>query len=105
MRQMRDLEERACVAVTSRPVRRRSRKEGARCASRPRGRHTMMPTIAAPKISMRNSAKARPNSGSVTSTIAASTTPNLAAHAAEHDDREDRSPILVKVKLSGLMKP
>ena len=35
----------------------------------------MIATIAAPNTSMRNSAKARPNSGSVTKRIAASTTP------------------------------
>src|SRR5271163_444081 len=80
------------------------RSEGSRCPKSPRGRHTMIATIAAPKISMRNSAKARPNSGKVTSRIAASTTPiwlpmppstTIARIVADS----------IKVKLSGLMKP
>src|SRR5689334_12952483 len=44
-----------------------SRSVGSRCARRPRGRQTMIATIAAPEISMRNSANWRPNSGSVIS--------------------------------------
>ena len=64
----------------------------------------MTPTIAAPKISMRNSAKARPNSGRLTSRIAASTTPiwlpippstTIARIVADS----------MNVKLSGLIKP
>ena len=64
----------------------------------------MIATIAAPNTSMRNSAKARPNSGKVTSTNAASTTPSwlpmppsttIARIVADS----------MKVKLSGLIKP
>src|SRR5262249_13861150 len=80
------------------------RTVGSRCEIKPCGRHTMTPIIAAPKISIRNSAKARPNSGKVTSRIAASTTPiwlpmppstTIARIVADS----------MKVKLSGLMKP
>src|SRR5689334_18633913 len=80
------------------------RKVGSRCAISPRGRHTITPTIAAPKINIRKSAKARPNSGRLTSRIAASTTPNwlpmppsttIARIVADS----------MNVKLSGLIKP
>src|SRR5690606_35118743 len=81
-----------------------SRTEGSRWARSPRGRQTMIATIAAPNSSMRNSANWRPNSGRVTRTIAARTTPvwlpmppstTIARMIADS----------MKVKLSGLMKP
>src|SRR5260221_10038888 len=75
--QVLDLEQRRwrwrCHAALPRSP--RSRKLGSRREIRPRGRHTMMATIAAPKISIRNSAKAR-SSCSPTRTTAASTMPS-----------------------------
>src|SRR5579883_332510 len=84
--------------------RRWRRTVGARCASNPRGRQIMMPTIAAPKASMRKSARSRPSSGMQTRTRAARTTPvwlpmppstTIARMIADW----------MKLKLSGLMKP
>ena len=71
------------------PARPCSRMVGSRWASSPRGRQTMISTMPTPKASMRYSANSRKNSGRPMSTMRRQHHADLAAHAAQHDDRED----------------
>src|SRR5207244_11944487 len=69
-RQMLDGEQRLAALGQARHVdegRAPRRREGSRCSKSPRGRHTMIATIAAPKLGIPNSGKGRPNPGNVTS--------------------------------------
>src|SRR5262249_38023181 len=82
----------------------RSLMLGSRRASSPRGRQIMIRIIAAPNRSMRYCAKSRPSSGSITSTIAAMTTPTWLPMPPSTTIARIMADSM-KVKLSGLMKP
>src|SRR5690606_7889327 len=97
---------RTAIAHAAPPVCGRSARRivGSRCASKPCGRQIMISTMAAPKVSMRNSENSRATSGSSVRNAAASTMPawlpmpprtTMARMTADS----------MKLKLSGLMKP
>src|SRR5690606_21629593 len=89
------------AAIPALPCR---RMVGARWANRPRGRHTMIMTMAAPNMSMRNCSNSRPNSGRRISAMAANTTPIWLPMPPSTTIARIRADSM-KVKLSGLMKP